>query len=40
VTHSVYVAPEAHFYFIHNNLEFTSARATRYGVNIGYTFGR
>jgi hypothetical protein len=40
VTHSVYVAPEAHFYFVHNNVEFTSDRATRYGVNIGYTFGR
>ena len=40
VTHSVYVAPEAHFYLIHNNLEFTSNHATRYGVNIGYTFGR
>ena len=40
VTHSVYVAPEAHFYFVHNNLEFTSDHATRYGLNIGYTFGR
>lgn len=40
VTHSVYLAPEAHFYFVHNNLEFTSDHATRYGVNIGYTFGR
>jgi hypothetical protein len=36
----VFVAPEAHVYFIHNNLEFTSATATRYGVNIGFTFGR
>ena len=40
VTHSVYVAPEAHYYFVHNNLEFTSAHATRFGVNVGYTFGR
>ena len=40
VTHSVYVAPEAHFYLVHNNLEFTSNHATRYGLNIGYTFGR
>jgi hypothetical protein len=40
VTHSVYLAPEAHFYFVHNNLEFTSNHATRYGLNIGYTFGR
>jgi len=36
----VYLAPEAHFYFVHNNLEFTSNHATRYGLNIGYTFGR
>lgn len=40
MTHSVYVAPEAHFYFVHNNQEFTSDFATRYSVNIGYTFGR
>jgi hypothetical protein len=40
LTNSVYLAPEAHLYFIHNNVEFTSARATRYGLNIGYTFGR
>ena len=36
----VFVAPEAHVYFIRNNLEFTSGTATRYGVNIGFTFGR
>lgn len=40
LTNSVYLAPEAHLYFVHNNVEFTSARATRYGLNIGYTFGR
>lgn len=40
VTPSVYVAPEAHYYFIHNNVEFTSDNATRFGLNIGYTFGR
>lgn len=40
LTNSVYLAPEAHVYFIHNNVEFTSGRATRYGLNIGYTFGR
>ena len=40
VTNSVYLAPEAHFYFVHNNVEFTSNHATRYGLNIGYTFGR
>lgn len=40
LTNSVYLSPEAHVYFVHNNVEFTSARATRYGLNIGYTFGR
>ena len=40
MTKSVYLAPEAHFYFVHNNIEFTSAHATRYGLNIGYSFGR
>lgn len=40
VTKSIYLAPEAHVYFVHNNVEFTSAHATRYGLNIGYTFGR
>ena len=40
LTNSVYLAPEAHVYFVHNNVEFTSVRATRYGLNIGYTFGR
>src|SRR5438270_1508071 len=28
MTKSVYLAPEAHFYFVHNNIEFTSAHAT------------
>lgn len=40
MTPSIYIAPEAHFYFIHNNQEFTSNYATRYSVNIGYTFGK
>lgn len=36
--HSIFVAPEAHAYFIHNNVEFSSGHAQRYGVKIGYTF--
>jgi hypothetical protein len=40
VTHSIYVAPEIHEYFVHNNIEFTSAAATRYAVNVGFTFGK
>lgn len=34
-----FIRPEAHFYFINNNQEFSSAYARRYGVSIGYTFG-
>jgi hypothetical protein len=33
-----FIRPEARFYVIHNNLEFSSNHATRYGVSIGYTF--
>jgi len=33
-----FIRPEARFYFINNNLEFSSNHATRYGVSIGYTF--
>lgn len=34
-----FIRPEANLYLVHNNVEFTSSRATRYGVSIGYTFG-
>jgi hypothetical protein len=40
VTHSVYVAPELHYYYVRNNVDFTSPNVTRYGVNVGYTFGK
>lgn len=33
-----FIRPEARFYLINNNLEFSSNHATRYGVSIGYTF--
>ncbi len=33
-----FVRPEAHLYMIHNNEEFSSGRATRFGVSLGYTF--
>lgn len=32
-----FVRPEADFYFIRNASEFSSGRASRYGVSIGYT---
>lgn len=35
-----FVRPEARIYLIHNNLEFSSNHVARYGVSIGYTFGR
>lgn len=40
VWHGVFVRPEARLYFVHNNLEFSSDRIARYGVSLGYTFGR
>jgi hypothetical protein len=35
----LFVRPEAHFYLINNNVEFSSSHAVRYGGSIGYTFG-
>jgi hypothetical protein len=32
-----FIRPEAHLYLVNNNQEFSSARAVRYGVSIGYT---
>ena len=37
-TRNFFVRPEARFYVINNNLEFSSNHVTRYGVSIGYTF--
>jgi len=33
-----FVRPEAHLYLVRNNVEFSSGRATRFGISIGYTF--
>jgi hypothetical protein len=38
VTPRIFIRPEAHFYEVHNNVEFSGARASRYGVSIGYSF--
>ena len=35
---SIFIRPEFHAYFINNNFEFSSGRAFREGVSIGYTF--
>jgi hypothetical protein len=39
VWNHVFVRPEAHAYFVHNNWEFNSSHEQRYGVSIGYSFG-
>lgn len=35
----VFIRPEAHAYFVHNNFEFNSNHSERYGMSIGYSFG-
>ena len=35
----IFVRPEARLYLIHNNVEFSSGKAERLGVSIGYSFG-
>ncbi len=37
-THNFFIRPEARLYLVNNNLNFSSARVTRFGVSIGYTF--
>lgn len=37
VTNSIFIRPEAHFYFVHNNFEFSGPRVNRYGISIGYS---
>jgi hypothetical protein len=36
---NAFIRPEARLYLIHNNVEFSSGYATRYGVSLGYSFG-
>ena len=35
---SFFIEPQANFYFIHNNVQFSGPRAARYGVTLGYSF--
>lgn len=37
-TPRIFVQPQASFYLIHNNVEFSGSHATRLGVTIGYSF--
>jgi hypothetical protein len=38
VTPAVFIEPMARFYFVHNNFEFSSGHAQRFGAQIGYSF--
>jgi len=38
VTPRIFIRPEAHFYEVHNNVEFSGSSASRFGVSIGYSF--
>jgi hypothetical protein len=33
-----FIRPEAHYYVIHNNVEFNGANASRFAISIGYSF--
>jgi hypothetical protein len=35
---NAFIRPEAHYYVIHNNVEFNGANAARFTVSIGYSF--
>lgn len=37
-THGFFVRPEARYYFVNNNTDFSSNHFGRYGLSIGYTF--
>ena len=36
---NAFIRPEVRLYLVHNNVEFSSSYATRYGVSLGYSFG-
>ena len=38
LTPKIFIRPEAHLYLVNNNVEFSSSRATRFGVSLGYSF--
>jgi hypothetical protein len=35
---NIFIRPEAHVYFIHNNVQFSGPRAVRVGATLGYSF--
>lgn len=40
IWHSAFLRPEVRVYLINNNVEFSSNHVVRYGVTLGYSFGR
>lgn len=38
ITPRIFIRPEAHYYIINNNFEFSGSHATRFGVSLGYSF--
>ena len=40
LTSHIFLRPEAHLYLVHNNTEFATTAARRFGLSIGYTFGQ
>jgi hypothetical protein len=37
VTRAIFIRPEAHLYFVHNNLEFSGPRVQRFAISVGYS---
>jgi hypothetical protein len=37
-THNFFIRPEARFYLVNNNTDYSSNHLLRYGLSIGYTF--
>jgi len=37
-TRKIFIGPMAHVYLVHNNVEFSGARASRFGFCVGYSF--
>lgn len=37
VTDRIFIRPEAHFYFVRNNLEFSGPRVQRFAISVGYS---
>jgi hypothetical protein len=37
VTERFFIRPEAHFYFVRNNLEFSGPHVQRFGISVGYS---